>query len=85
MSNSKANSTKPNGLRAKTNLKAGGLSLNHNQTAARSLKVKSNVKAGLHEGRNAQHNQTVARPANGLRVKSNVKAGLAWGGPTMRS
>jgi len=36
MTNSKTNSTKPNGLRVKTNVKAGGYSLNHNQTVARS-------------------------------------------------
>ncbi len=39
------------------------------QTIARGLKVKSNVKAGAeHE----QHNQTMAR---GLKVKTGVKAG----------
>ena len=32
-------------MRIKTNVKAGALSDNHNQTVARSLKVKSNVKA----------------------------------------
>ena len=46
MSNSIANSTKPNGLKVKTNVKAGGRDANHNQTAARGLKVKSGVKAG---------------------------------------
>jgi hypothetical protein len=38
MSNSKANSTKPNCLRVKTNLKAGGTWINHNQTVARAAK-----------------------------------------------
>jgi hypothetical protein len=36
----------------------------------RTMKIKSNVKAGLNYARN--HNQTVAR---GLKVKTNVKAG----------
>jgi hypothetical protein len=35
------------GLRVKSNIKAGGLSSNHNQTASRGLKVKTNVKAGI--------------------------------------
>jgi hypothetical protein len=34
-------------VRIKTNVKAGGSHLNHNQTVASVLKVKSNVKAGL--------------------------------------
>ena len=44
-------------MRIKTNVKAGALIDNHNQTVARGLKVKSNVKAG---GQGVQHNQTVA-------------------------
>jgi hypothetical protein len=35
------------GLKVKTNVKAGGLSSNHNQTAPRGLKVKTNVEAGF--------------------------------------
>ena len=45
-------------MKDKTNVKAGGRSLNHNQSG---LAVKSQVKAG---GRSANHNQS------GLAVKS---------------
>jgi hypothetical protein len=34
-------------MKVKTNIKAGGWVNNHNQTAARGLKVKTNVKAGF--------------------------------------
>jgi hypothetical protein len=34
-------------MKIKSNVKAGALSPNHNQTVARGLKVKTNVKAGL--------------------------------------
>jgi hypothetical protein len=60
-------------MKIKTNLKAGKLTTNHNQTAAHGLKVKSNVKAG---GLTVQHNQTMTR---GLKVKSGVKAGICPG------
>jgi hypothetical protein len=34
-------------MRIKTNVKAGGLSMNHSQTVTSGLKVKSGVKAGF--------------------------------------
>ena len=64
-------------MKIKTKVKAGKhhdnknheWTLQHNQTIARGLKVKTNVKAG---DMTLQHNQTVAR---GLKVRTNVKAG----------
>jgi hypothetical protein len=66
-------------MKIKTNVKAGGLSVNHNQTVARGLKVKTNVRSGFNPqpdppGKtDLNHNQTLAR---GLKVKTNVKAGI---------
>ncbi len=49
-------------MKAKTNVKAGGITRNHNETlvrpAAPSLKVKTHVKAG---GREVNHNETLLR------------------------
>jgi hypothetical protein len=71
-------------MKIKTNVKAGRIILNHNQTVIRKagaasqqhnqkvahgLKVKSDVKAGIWE---QQHNQTMAR---GLKIKTGIKAG----------
>jgi hypothetical protein len=43
-------------MRIKTNMKAGKIAFNHNQTVARGLRVKSNLKAG--GIRLSNHNQT---------------------------
>ena len=53
-------------MKTKTNVKAGGISINHNQASA-AIKVRSNVKAS---GPILNHNQ-----ASALRVKANLKAG----------
>lgn len=45
-------------LKVKTNIKAGGLRTNHNETLVRGLKVKTSVKAG---GAWYNHNETLVR------------------------
>jgi len=61
-------------MRIKTNVKAGSLNLNHNQTLAserKTIRIKSGVKAGGV----INHNQTLVRAGKTIRVKSGVKAG----------
>jgi hypothetical protein len=65
-------------MKIKITVKAGGISMQHNQKVASGLKVKTNVKAG--DGTEApapkkittNHNQTMAR---GMNVKTGMKAG----------
>ena len=68
-------------MKIKTQLKAGkapnGMPHNHNQTVARALNVKTNVKTGsvgngYGAGSSLQRNPTMAR---GLKVKTGIKAG----------
>mgnify|MGYP001567296034 CR=1 FL=1 len=66
------------GLKVETQVKAGGLGNNRNETLVRDakpatgLKVKTRVKAGV---RAMNHNETVAVSTGGLRVKTRVNAG----------
>jgi hypothetical protein len=68
------------GLRVRSNVKAGGIIGNHSQTAVRAVHVRSSVKAG---GLGANHNQTTVRSSEGLRVRSKVKAGASSLGSSM--
>jgi hypothetical protein len=61
-------------MKTKTNLKAGGVNLNHNETLRGGLRLKTHVKAG---GVNMQHNETLAR---GLKLRTALKAGRKAGG-----
>jgi hypothetical protein len=56
-------------MKTKTNVKAGG-TFNHNETVARGVKVRSQIKAGALGG---NHNETIVR---GMKVRSQIKAGL---------
>ena len=63
-------------MKIKTNIKAGGIHLNHNQTVALGLKAQSHLRAGTDPpspDRHNNHNQTVAR---GLKVQSHLRAGV---------
>ena len=61
-------------MKVRTNVRAGqDFHRNHNQTIARSLKVKTTVRAGINFTR-TNHNQTAAR---GLKVQSGVRSALA--------
>jgi len=51
-------------MKIRTNVKASGRDFNHNQTQARGLKVRSNVKAGVRKAGGEQpdnHNETQVR------------------------
>ena len=56
-------------MRTKTNVKAGGMNMQHNETLRGGLRLKTHVKAG---GVNMQHNETLR---GGLKLKTCVKAG----------
>jgi hypothetical protein len=68
------NKTTMKGISIKSRVKAGGMSMQHNQTA-KGLRLKSRVKAGVsfQDFHFTNHNQAV----KGLRVKSGVKAGIS--------
>ena len=59
-------------MKIKTRVKAGIMENQHNQTAARSLKIRKNSKASVAGDTIEQHNQTKARA---LKIKTGIKAG----------
>jgi len=56
-------------MKTKTNVKAGGSTLQHNETLRGGLKLKTRVKAG---GVNMQHNETLG---GGIKLRTTVKGG----------
>lgn len=48
-------------MKIKTNIKAGGMNLNHNEKLARGLKLKTGTKAGFIPWHPSQHNETLVR------------------------
>jgi hypothetical protein len=61
-------------MRTRTNLKAGGVHLQHNETLRGGLTLKTHVRAG---GIWRNHNETLAR---GLKLRTALKAGRKAGG-----
>ena len=55
----------------RTNLKAGGLGKNHNETLRGGLPLRTSVKAGV-GGRFPNHNETLR---GGLKLRTSIKAG----------
>lgn len=48
-------------MKIKSNVKAGGITMQHNQTAIRGLKVKTNVKAGKVQMQDFHFTSTVSK------------------------
>jgi len=62
-------------MKIKTNVKAGAETLQHNQTVASSLKVKTDVKAGGSAGTFNVGSGPTLMAARGLKIKTGIKAG----------